>query len=61
MPGKAENKMSEKGESRAHGSKGSESVKSIEHEKVGSSGSHGIRFPVHNHPDKSVVGKTLKE
>ncbi len=59
MPGKPENRMSEKGESKSHGSKGAESVKSIEH--VGSSGPHGIRFPVHNHPDKSVVGKTLKE
>lgn len=59
MPGKAENKASERGEARAHGSKGAESVKSIEH--VGSSNSHGIRFKVHNHPDKSEVHSKLKE
>jgi hypothetical protein len=59
MPGKNENRSSEKGMSHAHGSRGSESVKSIEH--VGSSGPHGIRFKVHNHPDKSEVHKELKE
>jgi len=59
MPGKPENRMSEKGESHAKGSRGSETVKSIEH--VGSSNSHGIRFKVHNHPDKSEVHKELKE
>jgi hypothetical protein len=55
MPGKAENKMSERGmakhEDRGQAGKGS--IKS--EEKVGSSGSHGIRFPLPNHPDKSVV------
>jgi len=58
MPGKAENRESmQKGESR-HGRE-AESIKS--EEKVGSSGSHGIRFPLVNHPDKSVVRGTLKE
>lgn len=58
MPGRPENRASEKGESHAK-AHGSESVKSIEH--VGSSGPHGIRFKVHNHPDKSEVHKELKE
>lgn len=60
MPGKAENKASERGESRAHGSKGSETVKSIEH--VGSSGPHGVRFKLPKEvPDKSRVHAELKE
>ena len=53
MPPGGENKASEKVEAKAHKSSGSGSVKSEEH--VGSSGSHGIRFPVHNHPDHSNV------
>jgi hypothetical protein len=46
------NKQSMKGEARGHG-KQAESIKSEEH--VGSSNSDGIRFPLHDHPDKSVV------
>jgi hypothetical protein len=59
MPGKPENRESMKGEARGHGRE-KESVKS--EEMVGSSGSHGIRFPLPNHPDKSVMsGGKLKE
>lgn len=58
MPGRPENRASEKGESHAK-AHGSESVKSIEH--VGSSTKDGIRFKIHNHPDKSEVHKELKE
>jgi len=48
-----ENRESMKGEARTHKSSGSGTVRSIEGEKVG--GKSGIRFPVHQHPDKSVV------
>lgn len=59
MPGKLENRESmQKGESR-HGRE-KETVKS--EEMVGSSDSNGIRFPLHDHPDKSVVTRgKLKE
>lgn len=53
------NKQSMKGEHKGHGHE-KETVKS--EEMVGSSGPHGIRFPLHNHPDKSVVTRgKLKE
>ena len=42
MPGKAENKMSEKGMAKTHKSAGSESIKS--EEKIGSSDKNGVRF-----------------
>jgi hypothetical protein len=45
------NKQSEKGMAKESGHP--KTIKSDE--KVGSSGPHGIQFPVHNHPDKSVV------
>lgn len=55
MPGKPENRESmTKGESK-HGKAPAEKVSKIESEHVGSSGSHGIRFPLVNHPDKSVI------
>lgn len=60
MPGKNENRPSEKGESHAHGSRGSETVKSIEH--VGSSGAHGVRFKMPKEVvDHSRVRAELKE
>jgi hypothetical protein len=40
--GEKQNKASMKGETKAHKSAGSESIRSEEH--VGSSGSHGVRF-----------------
>jgi hypothetical protein len=55
MPGKPENKWSEKGEAKGHGKHPAEKVSKIESEHVGSSDGNGIRFPLHNHPDKSVV------
>jgi len=56
---KDENKMSEKGEDVRKG-KMPESVQNVE--RVGSKGGEGISFPIHQHPDKSVVTKgKLKE
>jgi hypothetical protein len=52
------NRKSEKGSDNRKGHQ-AETVKNIEGEKVG--GKSGVRFPVHNHPDKSVVSKALKE
>lgn len=51
MPGKNENKSSMKGMARESGHP--KTVKSDE--KCGSSNGDGIQFPIHNHPDKSVV------
>jgi hypothetical protein len=49
---KGENKQSEKGsDNRVGHQAGAGKVSGIE--KVG--GKSGVRFPVHNHPDKSVV------
>jgi hypothetical protein len=48
---KMENPRSTKGEAHPGKSAGSGGVSGIE--KVG--GKTGIRFPIHNHPDKSVV------
>jgi hypothetical protein len=58
MPMKNENRMSEKGEAKGHGKRPAETVKSIEGEKggyCGSSTGDGVRFPIPNHPDKSVM------
>lgn len=49
---KDENKSSEKGRD-VHKGSTPERVQSVE--KVG--GPTGVRFPVHEHPDKSVVSK----
>jgi hypothetical protein len=58
--GEKENKASERGMSRAHGSRGSETVHDIEH--VGSSGSHGVRFKMPDGcVDHSQVRSKLKE
>lgn len=51
---KDENKASEKGSDVKRG-KTPESVQNVE--RVGSHGSGGISFPIHAHPDKSVVTK----
>jgi hypothetical protein len=51
---KDENKASKKGEDVKKGHQ-AERVSSVE--RVGSHGSGGISFPVHSHPDKSVVTK----
>ena len=52
--GKSENRESERGEYKGHGKRPAERVSKIEDDHVGSSkGSGGIRFPIHNHPDKS--------
>lgn len=37
--------------------KGSQAERVSSVERVGSKGGHGVSFPVHNHPDKSVVTK----
>lgn len=59
MPGKAENKMSEKGMSKTHKSSGDKSVGAMEMGNkghVGSCNGDGIRFKVPtDHPDKSKV------
>ena len=44
------NKQSEKGEYKGHGKREKSKVES---DMVGSSDGDGIRFPVHDHPDKS--------
>lgn len=55
-----ENRASEKGMSHAHSGKGSETVREIE--KVGSSGSHGVRFSMPKEVvDHSCVRGKLKE
>ena len=50
MPGKAENKQSEKGMYKGHGKR---EKSKVSEDMVGSSGSHGVRFPVPDHHDKS--------
>lgn len=52
-----ENKESARSSDNRKGNSGSETVSGIE--KCG--GPTGVRFPVHNHPDKSVVRGTLKQ
>lgn len=47
MTQKEQNKASMKGEAKGHGKKPAESAHNIEF--AGSSGSHGIRFPLHDH------------
>lgn len=37
--------------------KGSQTEKVSGVERVGSKGGHGVSFPVHQHPDKSVMTK----
>jgi hypothetical protein len=54
-----ENKASEKGMSHAHSGKGGSTVRHDEY--AGSHGGHGIRFKVHDHPDKSVVRTPQKK
>lgn len=55
-----ENRASEKGMSRAHGNKGSETVHDIEH--VGGSGEHCVRFKMPTDVvDHSQVRRELKE
>ena len=56
------NKQSESGEYKGHGKRPAERVSSIEsggkagRDSVGSTPGHGgITFPIHNHPDKSVM------
>lgn len=49
------NKQSERGAPKHEDRGQPKSIKSEEH--VGSSDGNGIRFKVHNHPDKSVVTK----
>lgn len=51
---KGENKASEKGRDVRKGDQ-AERVSSVE--RVGSKGGGGVSFPVHQHPDKSVVTK----
>ena len=56
MPGTPENRESKEAGESNHGRHPAEKVSKIEDEHVGSSkGSGGIRFPLHNHPDKSVI------
>jgi hypothetical protein len=56
---KDENKASARGSDVKKG-KTPESVQNVE--RVGSKGGEGISFPLHAHPDKSVVSKgNLKE
>lgn len=50
---KSENRESERGRDVKRGPSPAEKVSGIE--KVG--GPTGVRFPVHSHPDKSVVSK----
>lgn len=52
------NKQSMKGEYKGHGKHEKETVK--EDYMVGSSDSNGIRFPLHNHPDKSDLSSPEK-
>jgi len=51
-PMRTSNKMSEKGEAKGHGAHPAEKISKM---TVGSSDGNGIRFPIHDHPDKSVV------
>jgi hypothetical protein len=57
--GERENKASEKGEARTHRDASSGTIRSEEH--VGTHPGHhgnrgdGVRFPVPDHPDKSVM------
>lgn len=53
MPGRAENKLSEKGMAKGHGKREKETVHADM--CVGSSNGDGVRFKVPNHPDKSVL------
>jgi hypothetical protein len=58
MPGKNENRMSMKGEAKGHGKAPEERVSGGKDAGMYAGSckeSGGIRFPVHNAPDKSVV------
>lgn len=56
--GKENRESAEKSDVKSSGA-GSRKVSQIEDEKVG--GKSGMRFPIHNHPDKSQVRSKLKE
>lgn len=58
MSQKEQNKSSMKGEYKGHGKKPAETAHNVEF--AGSSGPHGIRFPIHNHPDKSDLSSPEK-